>query len=100
MILGMGIVTFIPRWLPLVFLSRRQLPDWLIDWLDFIPVAILSALLTPLLLTSGDSPQLDFGAKLLVAVPTFGVAFGTRSLGGTVLAGMMLFWLTRLYWPL
>ena len=45
-IIGMGIVTYIPRWLPLFFLSRRRLPPWLIDWLDFIPAAILSALIS------------------------------------------------------
>jgi len=100
MIFGMGMVTFVPRWLPLIFLSRRQLPQWLVDWLDFIPVAILSALLAPLLLTSGAGPHLDFGrAELFAALPTFGVAYLTRSLGGTVLAGMLVFWLIRLYWP-
>jgi len=29
-----------------------------------------------------------------VAIPTFLFALKTRSLGGTVLVGMMLFWLT------
>jgi branched-subunit amino acid transport protein len=66
MIVGMGIVTYVPRWLPLIFLSRRQLPQWLVDWLDFIPVAILSALLAPLLLTSGPVPHLDIGRAELV----------------------------------
>lgn len=100
MIIGMGLVTYVPRWLPLIFLSRRQLPQWLVDWLDFIPVAILSALLAPLLLTSGTVPHLDFGrAELFAALPTFGVAYLTRSLGGTVLAGMVVFWLLQIYWP-
>jgi len=100
MIFGMGMVTYLPRWLPLIFLSRRQLPEWLVDWLDFIPVAILSALLAPLLLTSGADPHLDFArAELIAAVPTFGVAYLTRSLGATVLAGMLIFWLIGLYWP-
>ena len=100
MILGMGLVTYVPRWLPLIFLSRRQLPQWLVDWLDFIPVAILSALLAPLLLTSGVEPSLDFGRlELFAALPTFAVAWWTRSLGGTVLAGMLIFWLIGLYGP-
>ena len=98
-ILFMGLVTYIPRWLPLLFLSRRQLPQWLVDWLDFIPVAILSALLAPLLLISGPAPHLDFlRPELFAALPTFAIALGTRSLGVTVLAGMASFWLIRLYW--
>ncbi|HHO47817.1 MAG TPA: AzlD domain-containing protein, partial [Desulfobacteraceae bacterium] len=34
--------------------------------------------------------------ELLVAVPTFLFAIKTRSLGGTVLAGMLLYWLAGL----
>jgi branched-subunit amino acid transport protein len=50
-VLGMGLVTYLPRWFPLFFLARRNLPQWLIDWLDLIPAAILSALLVPELIT-------------------------------------------------
>jgi len=97
----MGVVTYLPRWLPLLFLSRRQLPQWLVDWLDFIPVAILSALLAPMLLMSGPIPHLDFQRiELFAALPTFAVAWWTRSLGGTVLAGMLSFWLLQLGWTI
>jgi branched-subunit amino acid transport protein len=101
MVFFMGVVTYIPRWLPLLLLSRRQLPQWMVDWLDFIPVAILSALLAPLLLVSGPAPHLDpLRAELFAALPTFAVAWGTRSLGLTVLAGMLSFWLIRLLGPI
>jgi len=93
-ILGMGIVTYIPRWFPLFFLSRRQLPEWLVGWLDFIPVAILSALVLPCLVTNGEPRQLDLlRPELFVAIPTFIFALKTRSLAGTVVIGMFLFWL-------
>jgi hypothetical protein len=42
LVVGMGLVTYIPRWFPIFFLSRRQLPQWFSEWLDLIPVAILS----------------------------------------------------------
>lgn len=91
---GMGLVTYLPRWLPLVSLAHRPLPRWLVEWLDLIPVAILSALLAPALLASGEPRQLALlRPELLVAVPTFLFAWKTRSLGGTVLVGMGLFWL-------
>jgi len=94
---GMGLVTYIPRWLPLLFLSHKRLPRWLIDWLNLIPAAILSALLAPSLFTESAPRALDFGRlELLVAVPTFLFAIKTRSLGGTVLAGMLLYWLAGL----
>ncbi len=89
----MGIVTYIPRSLPLVFLARRRLPRWLIDWLGLIPVAILSALVAPILFINDDLRTFDLTTpELLVAVPTFLFAWKTKSLGGTVLVGMALYW--------
>ncbi len=94
-ILGMGLVTFLPRWLPLVYLTKRNLPSWLVEWLDLIPAAILSALLIPELITSGAPRTLDLlRPELMAAVPTFLFAIFTKSLGGTVVVGMLVFWLT------
>lgn len=93
-IIGMGIVTYIPRWLPLFFLSRRRLPSWLVVWLDFIPAAILSALILPSLVTTGEPRQFTVaGPDLWVAVPTLIFAVQTKSLAATVVAGMGLYWL-------
>ena len=93
LILGMGAVTYLPRWLPLHYLSRKRPPRWFVEWLELIPAAILSALLLPELVTQGDPRQLDFfQIKLIVALPTFAFAYWTRSLGGTVVVGMLLYW--------
>jgi branched-subunit amino acid transport protein len=97
LLLGMGAVTYLPRLLPLLFLSQRKLPQWLIDWLELIPVAILAALLAPGLVM-GDGGGLDLTRReLWVAVPTFCFALKTRSLGGTVLLGMGLYWLADFF---
>ncbi len=94
MVAGMGLVTYGLRWFPLFFLSRRALPQYLIDWLDLIPVAILSAIIVPELFTSGVPRHFDwFQPKSIVAVPTLLFALKTRSLGGTVLVGMLLYWI-------
>ena len=91
---GMGLVTYLPRWLPLFYLARRQLPQWLVDWLSLIPVAILCSLLAPILLTNQTSRTLELGKpELLVAIPTLLFAVKSKSLGGTVLVGMGLYWL-------
>ena len=91
---GMGLVTYLPRALPLLYLAQKKLPQWLIDWLDLIPVAILSALLAPTLFTDAATRSLAFGKlELLVAIPTLLFSLKTRSLGGTVLVGMLLYWL-------
>ncbi len=93
LLFGMAAVTYIPRWLPLWLLSGRTLPQWFLDWLSLIPVAVLSALLLPELLISGPPRHLDpMNPELLVAVPTFLVAAKTKSLLWAVLTGMVLYW--------
>ena len=94
---GMGLATYLPRALPLLYLSHKQLPQWLIDWLGLIPVAVLSALLAPTLFTDTATRNLSLGkVELIVAIPTLIFALKTRSLGGTVLVGMGLYWLAGL----
>ncbi|MEA3544341.1 MAG: AzlD domain-containing protein [Thermodesulfobacteriota bacterium] len=91
---GMGLVTYLPRALPLLYLAHKQLPQWLIDWLSLIPVAVLSALLAPSLFA--DTVERSFSPgkpEFLVAIPTLLFALKTRSLGGTVLIDMLLYWL-------
>ena len=91
---GMGLVTYLPRALPLLYLAHKQMPQWLIDWLSLIPVAILSALLAPALFTDAATHSFALGKlELLVAIPTLLFSLKTRSLGGTVLVGMLLYWL-------
>lgn len=93
LVLGMGLVSFIPRWVPLFFLSKRELPPLLIEWLELIPVAILSALLVPALVTTGDPRVFNpLSIEMLIAVPTFIFAWFTKSLGGTLVVGMLLYW--------
>ena len=93
LVIGMSLVTYLPRWIPLFVLARRNLPNWLGEWLDLIPAAILSALLLPLLVTTGEPRRIElFQPELLVAVPTLLFAIKTKSLGGTVIFGMFLFW--------
>jgi len=94
LIAAMGTATYLPRWLPLFFLTRRKLAGLFVEWLELIPAAILAALLLPALVTSGEPRSLDiFRPEMWVAIPTFIFAMWTKSLGGTVIVGMLLFWL-------
>jgi branched-subunit amino acid transport protein len=85
LVLACALVTAVPRVLPLVALSRMQLPGWLLDWLRYVPVAVLSALLAIELLSAGAA-----GVPAIAAA--FAVAFMTRSLLGTAVGGVAVFW--------
>ncbi|HLN60486.1 MAG TPA: AzlD domain-containing protein [Symbiobacteriaceae bacterium] len=95
---GMALVTYLPRMLPLVVLSRFQLPPLLLRWLSFVPVSVLAALLAKeLLVADGDLVLVSAQhPHLLAAIPAFVVAIWSRSLMGTVVAGMATMALLRL----
>ena len=86
LVLACALVTAVPRVLPLLVLSRLRLPAWLLDWLRYVPVAVLSSLLALELLGTGKA-----GPPAIVAA--LAMAAATRSLLGTVLAGMAAYWL-------
>ena len=95
-ILGMGAVTYLPRLLPVLLLSSKKLPPLVETWLRFVPVAVLSAMLLPSLIIKDDA--LDFSSSnlfLWAAIPTFLVAWKTRSLFGSVIVGMSAVALAR-----
>ncbi|ABS21713.1 AzlD domain-containing protein [Bacillus cytotoxicus] len=93
LLIGAGLVTFIPRVLPLIVFQKFQIPDWVLKWLQYIPIAILAALLAQVLLMN-ETMQWDY---MIAAIPTFLVAIYTRSLLGTVLTGVIVIILLRLF---
>ena len=86
LVLACAAVTAVPRVLPLVALSRVELPGWLLDWLRYVPIAVLSALLAIELLSAGTAGLPAIAAALAVAL-------FTRSLLGTAVAGVAVYWL-------
>jgi branched-subunit amino acid transport protein len=89
-ILGAAIVTFIPRVLPLMLLSRIALPDWGIRWLHYVPVSVMAALAgQELFLQDGKWSPISSNIELMAALPTAIVAMKTRSLLGTVVVGII-----------
>lgn len=92
LLLGMAAVTYLPRMLPLVLLQKVTFPGFFRRWLRFIPVAVLSALLAPSLLIKEGSISLGVeNIAFWAAIPTFVVAFFTRSMLVTVAAGIVIF---------
>jgi branched-subunit amino acid transport protein len=90
-ILGMALVTYIPRLLPVYFLSSRSLPPLAVAWLRYVPVAVLAAMLFPSLLVQENQVVLGPGNRFLwAALPTLLVAVRTRSLFGSVIVGTIV----------
>ena len=95
----MSLVTFIPRVLPILALSRRNLPKMVESWLSYVPVAVLAALLAPSLFAPNGAVNLSFTVNpaFWVSIPVFIIAAFTRNLFVTVLSGMILIALVRFF---
>lgn len=95
-IVGMAIVTYLPRLLPTLFLSGRTLRPVIASWLRLVPPAVLAAMLVPSLLVRDNS--VDLGLENLffwAALIAFPVAWKWNSLFATVVVGMGLVALGR-----
>jgi branched-subunit amino acid transport protein len=94
LVLACALVTALPRVLPLVVLSRFALPRWLLDWLSYVPIAVLAALTAIEVLVPGGQALVIRGNVAIPAVAAaFAVAAATRSLLLAVLCGVAAFWL-------
>lgn len=90
-IIGMAIVTYLPRVLPAWFLSSRTLPIGLQRWLRYVPAAVLASMLLPMLLIQDGTLHMQRDNLFMwAAIPTGIVAYATRSFAGTVAAGVVL----------
>lgn len=92
----MAVVTYLPRLLPTLFLSGRNLQPMLIAWLRLVPPAVLAAMLAPSLLVREEGVDLGFDNLFFwAALIAFPVAWKSKSLFATVVVGMGLVALGR-----
>ena len=95
-IVGMAVVTYLPRLLPTLFLSGRTLQPIIASWLRLVPPAVLAAMLVPSLLIKDDAIDLAFDNLFFwAALIAFPVAWKWNSLVATVMVGMGLVALGR-----
>ena len=85
----MALVTYLPRFLPMALAGRVQLPPALERALDFVPIAVLTAIIARATLVRGDT--LDFSmANLhaLAALAALAAALLWRRLFVTIAVGL------------
>jgi branched-subunit amino acid transport protein len=89
-ILVAGLLTFGTRLSFILLLHRLKVPGWFLRGLRFVPMAVLSAIILPELITrnsvldiSFHNPQLYAGALAIL------VAWRTKNVLLTILAGMV-----------
>lgn len=89
-ILGMALVTYLPRMIPLVLLNRVDLPPVVLNWLRLIPPAVLGALTAQSIFLRQEGISFSWrNVYLLGAIPCFLAALKTRSLIWTLITGLL-----------
>ena len=87
---GMLGVTFGSRFAGLAL--HRELPDFWVRFLHFVPIAVFASLVTPYL--EGDLGE--WGIRITAAAVAAFAAWRTRQLWLAIAVGMAVFWLLRI----
>lgn len=96
MILGMMGVTFGVRYPILALSGRFQFPQAVIQALKFVPVAVLTAFVVPLIIAPAGDIAFNARNEYLVAgIASTAIAWFSRHLLLTIVLGMALFLLLR-----
>lgn len=94
----MGVVTYLPRLIPLLFLSHASLPTWLMVWLKYVPTSIFGALIfSEIFVREGELSFSLSNPYLWASILALTVALKTRSLPGTIGIGCLSFWIFQTY---
>jgi len=87
--LGAGLATFLIRLSFIAVEGRVRLPSWFRTALQFVPAAMLSALIAPdLLMRDGQLYLSPANARLVAGLVAIVIAARTRSIGWTIVGGM------------
>lgn len=90
LIIGMAVVTFIPRFFPLLLLSKKEIAPSLSRWMSFIPVSIFAALVASDIFFWEGTVNLDpvSNIKLIPSGLVVLTALKTKSLVWSMVTGI------------
>ena len=95
-IIGMGLVTFGIRLVPIVLLGRFEIPDLMQRALRFVPPAVLTAIIVPELLYRNDQIDVSLtNVRLLAGLIAIVVAWRTKNALITIGVGMIALWVLQ-----
>lgn len=90
LIIGMAIVTYVPRFLPMLLLSKKEISPSFSKWMSYIPVSIFASLVASDIFFWETDFNIDPLANLKL-IPTFLVlivAVKTKSLLWSMITGI------------
>lgn len=96
-IVGLGIGTFLIRYSFIGIIGDKELPEWLLRHLRYVPVAVLPGLVAPLVVwpaaTNGDADP----ARLTAAAVALFIGAVFKSTLGAIFGGMTTLYLVQYF---
>ena len=94
----MRLVTFIPRYLPFGLAGRIKLPPLVVTALDFVPIAVLTAIVVQVSAIRDGVIRFDLGNHhLTAALVATVIALTSKNLFMTILGGLAVYAGLRLF---
>jgi branched-subunit amino acid transport protein len=90
-IAGLAVVTYLIRFSFIGLLAGRSLPAGLTRALGFVPVAVLPALIAPMVLNAGDAASGADPQRVIAAVAALAAGAVSRNVLAAIVAGMAAF---------
>jgi branched-subunit amino acid transport protein len=92
-VVGAGAITFALRLSFIALLGRIEIPSLLGRALRFVPAAVFTAVVIPLLFYVDGAVKVSFGnERLLAGLAAVLIAWRTRSVPLTLVGGMLVLW--------
>ena len=92
MVLAVGALNYLSRLSFIAFFARREMPPLLARALKFVPAAMLTALIVPLIVSPGVGTGGETAPRVAAALLAAAIAGFTRSGVATIVFGMIALW--------
>lgn len=91
LIIGMALVTFIPRFFPMIMLTKREISPAFSRWMSYIPVSIFASLVAYDIFFWEEVFSVNpvENIKLVPSILVFIVAYKTKSLLWSMVSGIV-----------
>jgi branched-subunit amino acid transport protein len=93
-IVAVGALNYASRLSFIAFFARRTMPPLAARALRFVPAAMLTALIVPMVVAHGGTPD-SMPPRVPAALCAVAVAFATRSTLWTLASGMAALWVLQ-----
>jgi branched-subunit amino acid transport protein len=90
-----GVLNYVSRLSFIAIFARRHVPALLARAFRYVPAAMLTALVLPMVVASPGEPIAASMPKIIAAIVAGAVAFATHGTLRTLLAGMLMLWVLK-----